>query len=94
LLWWTSDDVLRLSPVSLPAGSRQLDEETLNGAKAQHYVEYVGHFVTRYIDEEHGCAYLTRFPKQLGGNFPKPQVVILDQAQGPTALFRGDYTSI
>jgi hypothetical protein len=94
LLWWTSDDVLRLSPVALPGGSRQLEEETLRGTNEQRYSEYVDHFVARYVDDERGCAYLTRFPKQLGDNFPEPRVVRLDQTGERPVLFHGNYASV
>jgi hypothetical protein len=94
LLWWTSDDVFRSSPVPLPGGHRQLEEDTLTGKKKQPYEQYLKQFVTSYIDEKQGCAWLTTFPKQLVDKFPKPKVVLLEQVLEGTALFHGDEYSL
>jgi hypothetical protein len=67
--WWTSDDVLQLSPVSLPpagVSNRQLfdDPQWLELIYRDEYKQYVQQFIARYLDVNHGCAYLTTFPKQ------------------------------
>jgi len=86
-IWWTSDDVLELAPVLLPPTERQAYEEprTL-------YWKYVEEFVTRYVDQEHGVAKLTRFPKRIPDRFPTNStgVVTLIEGKGTAVLIQGD----
>jgi hypothetical protein len=67
--WWTSDDVLQLSPVSLPPAGmpdRQLsdDPQCLELTDRHEYKQYVQQFVARYLDVDHGCAHLTTLSKE------------------------------
>jgi len=86
-LWWTSDDLSKMVPVSLPPTLRQ----ALDGIDHPLYWNYVKQFSARYVHDEHGVASLTTFPKPAGSDFAKAKVVTLLQERGSLALLEGDY---